>query len=239
MEKRTVRWFMQNKGLVQFEEENDAQYISDAVANFLGDNSLKEGESVEVEFGNDSDGEKNVVKIMRPKTQEKTERKAQDKKEENLDLNIRELTVGGISYKKGALFFKEECDSEGKASIWYDVNIEECKSKGISKDVKVKVSCKDKEKGRNKLITSIEKIESPKEDKKEEVKTKNTYQKNSDSVQSSIEAQASVNAANHTVARLFTGFFDPNKSTDGETVKTLIKVLANHNFELIQELKNK
>ena len=253
---------MSNKGLVQFEEETDAQYLTDAVVKFLGEDGLSDGQVVDVEFGEDEEGEKNVVKIVKGKSPEpKKEELAKDETKpepDPQDTSSDVYTVAGVSYKYNGITFEEEKD------VWYDMNVEEIKAKGIKKGVKVTFCAEAQEGKKNQLITAIEKVEVKEEEKKEPESDKGKEAKNSfddtvkterdafyrvkelerqvrylkDIQQNSIEAQAAMNAANNLVGKLFTGKVDHNNTDDGTKVKELVKSLAKHNYDVIQELKN-
>lgn len=266
MENKIVAWYMPDKGCISFTDKEEAYFMNDKVKAFVGDKiSKKGGEHVQVEFEKDATGDLIISKIVlgaeAPKTETKTEAKAEPKKEEPSssqtevkDEETREVTVGGVSLKNNAenpkkypfcgITFQEDNTDDNSKAVWYDITPEEVKAKDIKRGLRVKITSSTQKDKKNRLITSIFVVEASKETKKEEPKSgseeKQTAPKSrNNDVQLSIEAQASVNSANHTVSTLFAGKIDINSPDDCTKIKTAIKAVAEANFDLIQTLKNR
>lgn len=158
----------------------------------------------------------------------KTEEKVQNPELSDNTKNI--LTIDSFKKEYRGLIFKEQEDQ------WYTLakNID-WDSVGIAKGVQVEFTDKDPEgKSKNRIITSIKVLEVKQEQKETPVsepksKAKNDYSNN---VQVSIEAQAAVNSANRIVSSLV------DNGTTPEEILKMITRIANHNYDLIQKLKN-
>ena len=239
MEKRTVKWYMEAKKMIAFENDDEAYFLEDKVVKFLGENIPEEGQVFEVEFGKDDEGEVTVSKLkLGGAKQEETKTTTETKEEVSQPQTTTDeklLTVGGVSYKNLGITFEQEKD------VWYDFKESDVKGTGIKRGVSVYVVAVPQQGKKNKLITSIriaeeKKTEVNKEEPKTETKTNNTYKKSSNnSVQDSIEAQAAVNSASNLVATLFAGKFETNET---EKLTELINTIAKNNFQTVQNLKN-
>lgn len=244
MDVKTVKWYVENKNMISFVEDEDAYFLEEKVVKFLGENVPQEDEKYEVEFGKDSEGIPTVSKLKKVNADTKT-KKTETKTDTVETTNEEVKTVGGISYKNGGMVFEEEKD------VWYDFTESDVKGTGIKRGVKVAIVTKPQEGKKNKLITSIRMVEDKKETKSEEPKkvektteepkkeTTSYVKKSNNPVQDSIEAQAAVNCANNSIAVLFAGKLDKNDPDDAKLFDAMVANRARKNFDLVQELKNR
>lgn len=228
----TLKWFQANNAICKFNEEEGYYDLSDAVTKLdLEKLGIKGGSKVKVKIDT-TQGENGTVVFLQPN--DVSDKKEEPKQETQSDV----FTIGFIHWKNKAVVFEE------KEGVWYSLEddvLELLKANKVTSKQKVTFTDKNAEgKSKNRIITSIYLVEDKKEEvtkeSTEDVKKsnpKNDYDKNRNNVQTSIEAQASLNSACSIVASIV------NSESSPEEVMKIIKRLAIHNFELVQELKNK
>jgi hypothetical protein len=237
----TVAWSMKEDKILKLVETDKSYDVSDKVDTYLKGQDLYDkldDKKVEVEIDESKiqkDMDKHGGEITHLKLADghsKSNPKSETKKE--IDTNtpvdgiVKELTVHGVSVAKSGVKFKEDDN-------WFtlDKSIDAKTFKEECTKKKVQVTIVNAERG-NDVVTSYivceDNIpEENKEEPKEQVK-KNSY---TNDVQKSIEAQASVNSANEVVSHMIEILLDPQK------VLSTITKIAEHNFSVIQSLKNK
>jgi|SRR6185295_8711800 len=246
----TIRWIVKDQAICKFKDEDIAKKVyslSDDVVSAVEKLGLDGGMKVEVEIDTskvDEDIQGVIVSIVKfgeapaPKAAEapKAETKTQAPKAE-VNNNGIILTVGYIDWNKVWMVFDEQ------EKVYYSPTpelLEVMKEQKIRKGDKVTIESQKRDKG-NILITKLIKLDSAPTstkseakndyDKKEpETQTKKSY---SSDTQKSIEAQAAVNSACDVVASMV------DVKTDPEAVLRMIKKIAEHNHNLVQDLKNK
>lgn len=233
----SIKWLMQGDRIVKFQESENTYDISDAVAEFdferMGvvdsDGKGLPGNVVNVKVDVDEGNHGTVVYMSKSKAgggSAPTSNPA--------NTVVKTVQAYGLKYSGSLLFTDHEHDKD-----WYSCD------KSIDKDtlpqykdkaVEVEVGTTPKGK---KIVKSIKFAGDSTPQTTSESQVKNDYKttKGTDPRQLSIEAQACVNHANIAVSHLFVGKFDPNNADDAETIKRIIKSLAQHNFSVIQELK--
>lgn len=254
----TIKWLMAEDGVIKFKESDKTYDMSVPVAEFAKKSGLGTNDVVTVDIDEAEGDNGTVTKIVKsgsaPEQKKETPKPVKndyDKPSSPQEENKKTVTIKAVAPKnKGIIFTDQE-------NTWYTLSEEafaQLTENKIEKRDTVVVSVEKREKG-NDYILSIEKVKENVSEKsnvetktvtEEPKKTTNDYAKESlkeykketNGVQLSIEAQAATNAANSTVATLFSGKFDANKPEDGATVKKLIESIATHNFEVIQKLKN-
>ena len=236
-EKKTIKWikaYDDNKnwiGILKFTDSDDIVNIDESLQENIDKLNLKENSEVEVVL------EEDILKSIKLINSVK--------KGEDTVSDVK--TVQGISTKNKGILFAEDKE-ENKWYTLSDAAFQFMTKAGIKRGTKVTFSA-EKGKGRNETITKITPVKTDNyksseskndfdggADTKTETKTSWTPRKDTDSVQKSIEAQASVNSANQTIARIYSLSDD---AVNPEQIKSAISSLARHNFDLIQELKNK
>lgn len=236
-EKFTVSWIMADEALIKLKEPDETYDLTENVVKFIEDNKLQKKEDFQVEVEIDKEkGDNGTVTSLKevggtsgsedtPKEESKEE-KSDTTNAQSEDLVVKELTVNGVSVEKKSVIFKEE------DKVWYNlddtINAQEFKDKYTKKVVEVSVRKTDE--GNDVIVSFTAKEENNSEDTE---KSQEPKKSNSNMVQKSIEAQASINSANRVVANLF----DVNTKPD-DLLKNITKI-AEHNFQLIQKLKNK
>lgn len=253
--KKTIKWTMPDENMIKFVEDSTPIEYTDAVKKFMESSGISDGDVVAVEIDEQIGDNGTVVKISKngsEKVQTKPEVKKPvvndydsppETKKVSKEENKTVVNVKGISFKnKGIIFEGEE--------KWYSFTEEvenTIKQNNVSKGSVVEIIFEKRAKG-NDLITKMNvenkvKKETVTEGNPVEVKTEVPVQAKQtqyvDARQGSIEAQACINAANATVSRLFAGTVSAKTPEDGTLIKTLITSLAKHNYDLLQELKNK
>lgn len=227
----TIKWLEQNDKIIRFQEEPKTYDLSKAVAEFdFEKGGIKDGSSVDVKIDMD-EGDNGTVVFM-TKTKGESSNSSSNASASNNDAQIKTVKVYGQKWSGSLLFEGEEDWYSCDKSIGVD-NLPQYK--GCKVEVVVGVTSKGK-----KLVKSIKMVNgsSTSSSSSTQVKSKNSYKyQDTPEKQTSIEAQASVNSANLTVASLFAGKFDANNVQDGVLVKTLIKAIAEHNYKTIQDLK--
>lgn len=234
-----VSWVMKDDKILKLQNTGQTYDISDEVANCLEKANLYdtlEDKDVEVEIDEKQGQDGTIIRLEIVKDSAKSEPKDERPPETEPsecppvgnDLIVKELTVGGVSVAKAGVIFKEE------ENVWYtlDSTIVPQKFKDECTKKVVEVTIAPQEKGNDVIKGYILKEEEKKEEQKEE--TQKTYKKsyNAD-MQTSIEAQASMNSANRIVQAMV------DKDTKPDFVEKLITRIAQHNFKTIQDLKNK
>ena len=233
--KATVSWTMPDEKILKLKETEMTYDISDEVHSYLQKSGLYDtldDKKVEVVI-NEKQGENGTItrlSVLDGKTQTET-KKVETPTTSTTNTTptgtVRELTVHGVSVQKRGIKFKEE-------ETWYtldaSINVEEFKQKCTKK--KVQVTIVPSEKG-NAVITSYIVSAEDNVEEKEKVEQEPTKKSYTNDVQKSIEAQASVNSANELVSHMTEILSNPEK------VLTTITKIAEHNFKVIQELKNK
>lgn len=234
-EKMTVSWIMPDEPLLKLKEPDETYDIQENVYKFIQDKKLHEKEDFVVEVEIDKNqGENGTITHLKevggseaPKEEAKTESKEETPSE---DLVVKELTVNGVSVEKKSVIFKEE------DKVWYtlddSINAQEFKDKYTRKTVEISVRQTDQ--GNDIVVgfTAKEEDVSKDTDKSDEP-TQEKRKTNSNPMQLSIEAQASVNSANRVAQAMVTSESKP------DDVKLIITTIAKHNFQTIQDLKNK
>ena len=270
---KTVAWFMAQKGVIKFEEDEATYKLADAVikASNFEKFPLRKGDSVEIGI------KENVVTFLRKKKSEtKSEPKGSEEayeptpEEEKgvvepekpksvpqtesntpiVDGSMRELTVFAVAQNKKVVKFTELKDA-GWFQIDEAIQAMDYTTIGLVARNKVMVLFNDK------TVVSLAKVFSePAEtaqDKPSEAKThpattstpapaqtakkewKPTSQYNDDR-QTSIEAQAAVNAASNVASRVAASI---SPAPTANVINNMIRAIAESNFALIQELKKK
>jgi len=232
--KYTVSWIMADEPLLKLKEPDETYDIAGNVFKFIQENKLHEKEDFKVEVEIDKNkGENGVItslkEIGRSSSEAPKEEKSNPKSE---DLVVKELTVNGVSVDKKAVKFKEDKDNDTWYTLDDSINAQDFKDKYTRKTVEISVKHADQG---NDIITSFIVKEDTPSDKssKNNVKTQEPRKINGNMMQKSIEAQASVNSANRVAQAMIT------KDTKPDDVKKIIRKVAEFNFELIQEFKNK
>ena len=234
-EKLTVSWIMIDEPLLKLKEPDETYDIAENVFNFIKENKLHEKDDfvaeVEIDKNEGENGTITYLKEVGGTTQNAevtpTEEAPVDVQQAE-NLIVKELTVGGVSVAKKGVIFKEE------DKVWYtlddSIDAQEFKDK-YTKRV-VEVSIKSTEQGNDIIMSFTVKDDTPVEDT-EKSTSQGKQKTNGNAMQVSIEAQASVNSAN----RLVAGLFDAN--TKPNDILKNITLIAQHNFQTIQDLKNK
>lgn len=225
----TIKWYMADDKIIKFEEIDETFDISDKVAEFDFEKAgIKNGSKVSVKIDRNQGDHGMVVFMTKSKGSSNS---YSNKLTSSSGGEVKTVKAYGLKYN-GSLLFTDN-DKE-----WYSCD----KSIGVDniaqyKDQQVEISTRTTEKGK-KVVTSIKVCQNKSSQSVSQPKNDYSNKNNVDIKQNSIEAQASVNHANVTVATLFAGKFDATSQDDGNIVKSLIKTLAKNNWEIIQELKN-
>jgi len=246
-EKYTISWIMADEPLLKLKEPDETYDIAENVYKFIKDNKLDEREDFQVEVEIDksqtkedqsSGGIITSLKEVGGTSASATESPKEEVKEaEPIDtpkenLIVKELTVNGVSVDKRSVKFTVDKDNDTWYNLDEPLNAQEFKDKCTRKTLEVSIRPNDQG---NDIIVAYtikeeEKTDTPKDEGK---KGQEPKKNNGNMVQKSIEAQACVNSANRVVA----GLFDPTTKPN-DILKNITKI-AEHNFELIQKLKNK
>lgn len=241
-----VKWVIADQKLIKFLGDDVTYDISDNAAKYLDDIASNTKVSVQID---PTVGDHGTVVFMKIVGAVAKESAPQETKSAPKTDGV-ELTIAAISTKnKGILFTNEE-------KKWYSFPESLLDTvKSLSKGDKVAVEIEKKDKG-NDFIVSISKvveepvgdvtpsattplttnktevkIDASNEYDKQENKKKSTYY--SVDTQRSIEAQSSINNACEVVSSLV------DKNTPPDEVLRMIKKIAEHNHNLLQELKAK
>ena len=249
-EKYTIAWIMADEPLLKLKEPDETYDIAEDVYKFIKDNKLDEREDfqVEVVINKEEDGENGngiitLLKEVGGTTGSATEAPKEEVKEEsaqtdntssptpNEDLIVKELIVNGVSVVKKSVKFTVDKDND----IWYNldesINVQEFKDKCTRKTLEVSIRPTDQ--GNDVIVGFTIKEEEKDTSKGEGEKDQEPRKSNGNMTQKSIEAQASINSANRVAQAMIT----PDSKPDD--VKKIIRKVAEFNFELIQEFKNK
>lgn len=184
---------------------------------------------VEIDDAQGQDGTITHLKVVEDKKEEpkKEEKPKEESKKEDIakpanNLYTKEIVVGGVAVPQKGVISKDE--------VWYtlDGTIDAQKFKDECTKKTIEITVAPQEKGNDVIKSYVLKAE---EEPKDVAKTEPPKQNNN--VQKSIEAQASVNSANEVVAQMKDILNDPKK------VLSTISKIAEHNFDMIQKLKNK
>jgi len=233
----TVAWVMEDDAILKVKDKGVVYDIDKKVIDYLASKEITleslVNKSIEIEV-NEKEGQNGLITKIILSSTKKEEPKQEEKRveksvESSSGLTVKELTVKGVSVAKASVTFVEE------DKVWYTldstINAQEFKDNCTRQ--KIEVSIVKQEKGNDVIKGYVLKAE-PKKDPiqkaEETVAKKSAY---TTDVQKSIEAQASVNSANEVVSHMTDILLDPQK------VLTTITKIAEHNFKLIQELKNK
>ena len=239
-DKFTVSWIMPGEPLLKFKEPDKTYDIAEDVYKFIKDNKLDTREDeflVEAEI-DESEGENGTVTSLKEvngstkSTDSKDEAKSSTTNSEIENLNVLELTVNGVSVGKKAVKFKEDKDNDTWYTLDDSINAQEFKDKYTRKTVEISVQVVENGNDIIKAFT-VKEEDTLKETEKDEPSTQNKKKYNNNATQVSIEAQASVNSANRVAQAMITSDSKP------DDVKKIIRKIAEFNFELIQEFKNK
>lgn len=242
----TLKWVVTNgENIAKFTESNDVYAVSDEAANIDYEKAgVNPGAKVTViidESVKNDDTAGLITKMTLANNSEPTQ--PETKTETSGTSNSTEGTVltlkTNLSKYNGVIFAEED-------GVWYTLNdgaVEQFKKNNMGSGNKVAIVYKES-KGK-KYIDSISLVAEPKatttpsktDTTPSQTSTK-TYTASGTDTQKSIEAQAAVNAANATVAKLFAGKFDEKNPEDGAMVRALITAIAKHNHQLVQQLKN-
>lgn len=206
-----------------------------------------EGKDVEVEVEESKDekdesstsGIITKLVVLKEGGEPKKETKKEDAKtstaKEETGLVSQEVTVSGVSVEKAGVKLKQ--DKENKTWYTLDSTIDAKKFKDECTGKTVEINVLPQDKGNDIIKSYVVKEDAKKEEKKEEPKeevkensSKKSYNKGTGN---SIEAQASTKAACVIVSNMV------DKDTLPEFVEKLITRIAEHNFQTIQDLKNK
>lgn len=230
----TIKWHMvpDDDNLIKFEGRDNPYEMTDAVKEFIKSKDISQTAKVKVsinpEGGEDKNGLVERIEVLDDKA---SEVKSEPEKEEAVQGDksevkgcTKELTLGGVSVEKKNVIFKEE------ENVWYvladSIDAQKVKDEMTHKTVKVDVRTTGGDE--KDVIETITVVGTP----------QNNYDRNeskaeNSSVQSSIEAQVSVEHANLIVSKTI------DKDSDPETIKVRITTLAEHNYKTIQDLKKK
>jgi hypothetical protein len=231
----TVKWTQAEDNMIKFDEIKEAFDVSEKIMGFgLEKAGLVSGKKVNVKIDYDEvggTGNGTVVFVT------KAEGKKEETKQENTStekVNNDTYTVAGISYKTNAITFEEE------KGVWYTISapvtMDNVKKFGIKKGIKVTIKTQKTEDGKNDNLIFIRKADGGSETKNYNSSKPRTENSN---VQTSIEAQASVNSASNLVGQIMAGQSTVTILEKKEDIVTLINQIAENNFKKIQELKNK
>ncbi len=242
-----IAWVMTevDDKLIKLEKVSKTYDIGDTVYEYLKKANLLdslEGKDVEVEIdetGADKDDASTsgtITKLVvlkggaEPKKEEtkKEDAKTSTAKEE-AGLVSKEVTVSGVSVEKAGVKLKE--DKENKTWYTLDSTIDAKKFKDECTGKTVEINVLPQETGNDVIKSYIVKEETKKEEKKEEDnKSKKTYNKG---IGNSVEAQASLKCAKVIVASMV------DKDSKPDDVLRMITKIAQHAYQIIQDLKNK
>lgn len=232
----TVSWVIKEEGkqLIKFVEDPDNSYsYADPVLKYV--QSIKDGDVVDVEIDTDNV----VVKVStKQNTEEKNDEKTVESKPAVVGNEQTRTVKAVMSSKEVLLFVSDEAEK-----IWTvipeelrdSINIADVKGKDVNVVLKTEsINGKDAQ-----VLVSLELVDAPQSN--EEVKTESkakSFDNNQKSAPknatgNSIEAQASMKSANLIVSNIV-----DKDTTPEETIKR-IKKIAEANFDLIQELKNR
>ncbi len=231
--KETVSWIMEDEPLLKLKISDKTYDIDEKVFKYITDNKLYEKEDFEVEVEIDKNqGENGTITSLKEVggTEPLKESKETDTSDpQSEDLVVKELTVGGVSVAKKGVIFKEE------NKVWYtlddSIDVQEFKDKYTKRVVEVSVRQTDK--GNDVIVSFTAKEEEKTNTKDEEQKIQEPKKNNGNMVQKSIEAQASINSANRVAQAMV------NSDSNPDDVTKIIRKVAEFNFDLIQEFKNK
>ncbi len=246
-EKYTIAWIMADEPLLKLKEPDETYDIAEDVYKFIKDNRLDEREDFQVDVViNKEDGGENgngIITSLKevggtasteaPKEEAKAEatETAQTDNTTNQNFIVKELVVNGVSVAKKSVKFTVDKDNDTWYNLDESINAQEFKDKCTRKTLEVSIRPTDEG---NDIITGyIIKEEEKNEDAPNVEGEPEKRKSNGNMMQKSIEAQASINSANRVAQAMIT----PDSKPDD--VKKIIRKVAEFNFELIQEFKNK
>lgn len=238
-----VAWVMGDPDdkLIKLEEVGKTYDISDVVYNYLKKANLLEsleGQNIEVEVDESTDDKDDsstsgtitkLVVLKEGGEPVKEETKKDDAKEVS-GLVSKEVTVSGVSVAKAGVKLKEDKDNKTWYTLDSTIDAKKFKDECTGKIVEINVLPQDK--GNDVIKSYVVKEEAKKEEKEEpkESSSKKTYNKGTGN---SIEAQASLKCAKAIVASMV------DKDSKPDDVLRMITKIAEHSYQLIQDLKNK
>lgn len=222
----TVKWILQDKGMVKFEEKEDHYDLSDAVADLdLAKFGIGEGTIVEAQF----DKEDTVVFLKKVKDAVK-----EDNVSEVDDSDVKTWTIAGIPASKEVIKFKED------EKTWYPVSNRvkdlDFDSLGIKARANVKVTFGKSKKVKGKevpVITYLEVVKGNESVNKSETSSTNvgaTKTVNYGDRNTSIEKQCSWKTAGEVVS----SYVATNGNVEVDEIVDLMKTLAQEGIKFIQ-----
>lgn len=227
----TIKWHMvpDDDNVIKFNEREETYEMTDAVKQFIKDKNISQTAKVKVTINPEGGEEKKptVERIEVVEDNAKTEEKTtKENPEKETALDVKELTVGGVSVEKKNIIFKEE------DGVWYqladDIDAQNVKDNMTHQTVKVSITKIDGEKDR---VDSIELSGNPQSTGSDKDKSENRTENGT--IQSSIESQVAVEHACVVVAKLV------DTSTKSDKVLAMIKDIATQNYSLMQDFKKK
>lgn len=244
-EKYTIEWIMADEPLLKLKEPDETYDIEEKVYKFIKDNKLDDKEDFQVEVKIDkTQGENGLITDLQEVggTSSSTTEAPKETGEEstetintgNENLIVKELIVNGVSVDKKSVKFTVDKDNDTWYNLDDSINAQEFKDKCTRKTLEVSIRLNDQ--GNDVIVgyTVKEKTDTPKdEEEKSKKSSKNSYSNGANATQLSIEAQASINSANRVAQAMITSESKP------DDVKKIIRKIAEFNFDLIQEFKNK
>jgi len=225
----TIKWHMvpDDDNVIKFTEREETYEMTDAVKQFIKDKNISQTAKVKVSINLEGGEDKKptVERIEVVEDNAKKEETTKDAPEKETALDVKELTVGGVSVEKKNIIFKEE------DGVWYqladDIDAQKVKDDMTHQTVKVSITKVDGEKD---CVDSIELSGNP---SSESDKGKSESRTENGTIQSSIESQIAIEHACVIVSRLV------DASTKSEKVLAMVKDLATQNYNLMQEFKKK
>lgn len=229
-----IEWTVLEHSMIKFKDGTDDVYeLSDKVKTFLESQDkfkdgteLKEGTKAVVEINPDECDHGRIEKITLSEGDSKPSETPKEESEPETTTETKEVkgdtkqyTVKGVSVAKKCMTFYETPDE------WFNIDdsLDASKVKEMQKKT-VEVTIEKNTGDGYDFVRSITVVKS---------ETKNDYDKNKDSsIQSSIEAQVSVEHAVTIVAKSIADGFDV------DSVNEAVAKIAQNNYKIIQELKN-
>jgi len=269
---KLVSWFMASKGVIKFANDETTYKLADAVvkaSNFekfplakgdkvevgikegiitflrkqKSDAPKAEGHGSEEAYEPTPEEEKGTVEPEKPKAPAPAEANPPI-----VDGGVRELTVFAVAANKKVVKFLE-CKDAGWFQIAEAIQAQDYKVIGLEAKKKANVLITEN------TVMSFQKVASepaetaqaapaPAQAAKKEWKPASSY--DTAEKQTSIEAQASVNAANEVAGQVAAAITVTSRKEDGtiapptaNVINNIIRAIAESNFALIQELKKK
>lgn len=242
-----IAWIMGDSDdkLIKLEKVSKTYDIGDVVYNDLKKANLLdslEGQDVEIEVdetGADKDDASTsgtitklvVLKEGKASEEDTTKEEPVASVKEETGLVSQEVIVSGVSVEKAGVKLKKDKDNKTWYTLDSTISPKKFKDECTGKTVEINVLPQDN--GNDVIKSYIVKEEVKKEEKKEESKEKNSKKTYNKGTGNSIEAQASLKCAKAIVASMV------DKDSEPDDVLKMITKIAEHSYQLIQNLKNK